>query len=139
MAVLRAAVETSDGRLVDRAGEEILCAYPTPAATVLGAVQLQDALAEARESGALPTVLGIRIGLHYGPVLIEEHRLFGDTLYTVTRLCGLAKGHQILTTGETVRTLPDRLRAVCRLVEGATLKGRYHTSDVYRFLGTIPN
>ena len=139
MDVLRSAAHASQGSVVERIGDELMCTFATPDTTVRGGIDLQDAVADARALGALPGTLGVRIGLHYGPVLADADSLFGETLYTANRVCGLARGHQILTTGETVEALAHDTRALCRFVERTTLKGKNRAHDVYQVMWSDPH
>ncbi len=130
--VLRRVVEASPGRVVERIGDELLAVFPTPTDTVRTAVDLQMAIAEARASGRIPGFLSVRIGFHYGEVLNRDDELFGDTLYTANRICSLAKGNEILTTGDTVAALPTAMRGGMRRLETRALKGKRQVHDVVR-------
>ncbi|MDP6581197.1 MAG: adenylate/guanylate cyclase domain-containing protein [Vicinamibacterales bacterium] len=131
MSVMRTAAETGQGTVIQRIADELLCTYPTRELAVWGAIALNQAVADARASGRLPGVLGVRMGLHYGPVLPDDESLFGESLYVASRVCAMARANQILTTGETIEAAPEDVRAVCRFVNRTTLKGQQTTRDVY--------
>ena len=129
--VMRAVVEASPGRVVERIGDELLTIFPTPDSTACGAIDLQTAVARARGQ-SLPGFLSVRVGFHFGAVVVQGDSLFGETLYTANRVCALAKGNQILTTGDTVSRLSADLRPRVSFVGERTLKGTHHVHDIYR-------
>ena len=130
--VMRDVVYDSPGRVVERIGDELLSVFPTADSTARAAVALQVAVAESRLSHRLPSFLSVRIGFHFGAVLVEGDELFGDTIYTANRVCALAKGNQILTTGDTVTRLAAELRVNTRFIERRTLKGKRQVHDVFQ-------
>lgn len=129
IAIMRGVVEASPGRVVERIGDELLTAFPTPESTTQAAVNLQTTIANARK-GQLPSFLALRIGFHFGAVLDHGEGLFGDTVYTANRVCSLAKGNQILTTGDTVARFPEELRKAMKFVERRALKGTQKAHDI---------
>lgn len=136
--ILREVVLAGEGRVIERIGDELLTVFPNPDSSLCGAVELQKAVARARNR-SLPTFLAVRIGMHYGPVMDEGDSVFGDTIYTASRVAALAKGNQILTTGATVARLSPLLRPRASFVEERTLRGTHHVHDIYRISWDDPD
>jgi hypothetical protein len=65
-------------------------------------------------------------------VVVQGDSLFGETIYTANRVCALAKGNQILTTGDTVSRLSADLQPRAQFVGERTLKGTHQVHDIYR-------
>jgi class 3 adenylate cyclase len=129
--VMRGVIDAGPGRVVEKIGDELLSVFPTPGSTIEGAIDLQTVLA-ANRGHALPSFLSIRVGFHFGPVTVEKDSVFGETVYTANRVCSLAKGNQILTTGETVERLPPPVRLRAHFVGERTLKGSNRIREIYR-------
>jgi adenylate cyclase len=104
---LRSVTESMGGTVVKTIGDEIMCAFTSPMDGIAAAVDMQRAVS------AMPPVKGIhsrvRIGLHWGTVLMEGGDLFGDVVNVAARVVGMAAGEQVLTTGSTIEKLADGL------------------------------
>jgi hypothetical protein len=68
--------------------------------------------------------MSIRIGTHFGPVILEGGDVFGDAVNVGARLRDVAKAGQIITTDETVQRASAAVRDKARLIDRATLPGR---------------
>jgi hypothetical protein len=66
----------------------------------------------------------VRIGCHFGPVVLESRDVFGATVHTANRMTSQAKSGQIMTTAATVAQLTPEWRAAVRQIDIATLKGQ---------------
>jgi hypothetical protein len=78
--------------------------------------------------------LAVRIGFHFGPILEDNNDVFGDTVNTASRLVGLAKASQILTSAETVAALPPALRSSLREIDHLVVKGKSETVGVFEVI-----
>ena len=93
------------GVVVKTIGDEIMCAFRDPADALAAAVEMQRALRDRQPLHGVQAK--VRIGMHGGPVLIDNGDLHGDVVNTAARVVALAKGDQILTTEETLRSIAD--------------------------------
>ena len=66
--------------------------------------------------------ISIRIGLHYGPVLVANDDVFGDTVNVAARMAQLAVSGQIITTGETVTLLSAQHRNSTRRLDALPIE-----------------
>ena len=80
------------------------------------------------------THVAIRIGCHYGPVVLEQRDVFGAAVHTANRMTSQAKAGQIMTTVTMVERLSSDWRAAVRQIDVATLKGRSHEVALYEVL-----
>lgn len=111
------------GRVVKTIGDEVMAVFDSAAQGMQAASEMQQRIDEL--SPPVPGMkLAIRVGLHFGPALIENDDVFGDTVNTAARMVGFAKAGQIITTAETVAVLPDLLRQSCREIDALAVKGK---------------
>lgn len=120
-----------DGRVVKTIGDEVMCVFPSTDLAVLAASEMQSLVASSRP-GNYPVM--IHIGLHYGPVLVEEEDIFGDAVNVAAYLTAVATPEQVLTTETTEKCLSAALKSCVRPVFRAILKGSAQESTVYQVL-----
>jgi class 3 adenylate cyclase len=119
------------GRLVKTIGDEVMCVFPDADLAVLAASDMQAQIS-ATKPGNYP--VSIHVGLHYGPVLVEENDVFGDTVNVAAYLRAAATAEQILTTDAVERCLTAALKTCVRPIFNAVLKGSEQESTVYQVL-----
>jgi hypothetical protein len=78
--------------------------------------------------------VAIRIGCHFGPVMLENRDVFGAAVHTANRMTSQAKAGQIVTTAAMVDRLSPEWRAACRQIDIATLKGQGNEVALYEVL-----
>jgi hypothetical protein len=120
-----------EGRLVKTIGDEVMCVFPSADLAVLAASDMQSQVAASRP-GNYP--VSIHVGLHYGPVLVEDDDVFGDTVNVAAYLAAAATADQILTTEATERCLSAALKSCVRPIFHAVLKGAVEESTVFQVL-----
>jgi hypothetical protein len=82
------------GTVIKTVGDEIMAAFSSSEHAVLAAAELLRHL----ESGAADQAPGLRIGMHFGEVLLEDGDLFGSTVNIAARMVEMARCGQIITT-----------------------------------------
>lgn len=129
LSLITAVVERYKGRVVKTIGDEVMCVFQRADDAVQAASEMQSQVDVKRPGKAR---VQIHIGLHYGPVLVEDADVFGDTVNAAAYLTAVAAAEQILTTEATERNLSPELRANVRPVFKAVLKGSSDESTVYQ-------
>ena len=129
--VINGVLARYEGRLVKTIGDEVMCVFPDADRAVLAASDMQ-AQVSATKPGNYP--VAIHVGLHYGPVLVEENDVFGDTVNVAAYLRAAATAEQILTTDAIERCLTAALKTCVRPIFNAVLKGSEQESTVYQVL-----
>ena len=129
--VINGVLARYEGRLVKTIGDEVMCVFPDADLAVLAASDMQ-AQVSATKPGNYP--VSIHVGLHYGPVLIEENDVFGDTVNVAAYLRAAATAEQILTTDAVERCLTAALKTCVRPIFNAVLKGSEIESTVFQVL-----
>jgi class 3 adenylate cyclase len=120
-----------EGTLVKTLGDAIFCVFPTADLAVRAAGHMQS---QVCGSCAGNHRVSIHIGIAYGPVLIQEADVFGDTVNVAAYLTKVAMQEQILTTEATGSALAPELKSSVRPIFRTVLKGATQESSVYQIL-----
>lgn len=123
--------ERYSGVLVKTIGDEILCRFPTAERAVSAAVAMQEELAADTVS---PVRLQMRMGLQWGPIIMENNDVFGDAVNVAARMSAIARAGQIITTRDTVAALPENLAAKTRLFDTTHVKGKQDSLVIYEVM-----
>ncbi len=127
---LARSTERHGGRVVDRIGDEVMSAFPGAAAAARSAVDMQRGVRGMRRRGDLPAVVSVRVGFHYGEVLEDQGRLFGDVIYTARRMATLAHREQVYFPSEIRAELDGDGGFALREVGAAVVPGKRGRYDV---------
>lgn len=124
------------GTVIKTIGDEIMCTFPTADDAANAACSMHEALLEdvTEGAGVEHTVIAIRVGLHFGPAILEGGDVFGDAVNIAARMTAQSKGGQIITTQSTVELLSPILRASTRFVDRAPIKGKKEEIDIYELI-----
>lgn len=102
--VFRAAIESSQGRVVDMAGDSVLAVFDTATGAVIAALAVQAAINPLADAAPEERRMRFRIGVHLGDVIEKsDGTIYGDGVNIAARLEGLALPGGI-TVSESIRT-----------------------------------
>lgn len=132
LSLLSQAVTDNSGSVIKTIGDEVMATFPDVEASVLAAASIVQAVGEAFPDGS--TKLDVSIGLHFGPVLVEDGDVFGGTVNIASRLVKLANPGQVLTSQATVEPLPERLSSKTRAIGTFPVKGKRDVMKVFEIL-----
>ncbi len=107
--IARSVVRQSGGVVVKTTGDGIHAVFENPADAVLGALRLQQAIADPRATGDVP--LSVRCGIHTGVCEERDGDFFGSAVNRAARLMSAAHGGQVLLSMAVVSLAGDRLPA----------------------------
>mgnify|MGYP006428452589 FL=1 len=124
LAIMTSATQDQGGALIKTIGDEIMARFDQPESACLAARAMQR---EARIAG-----LALRIGLAYGPTLVEAGDVFGDTVNDAAFVVRVARANQVLLTHALVQKLSQPLRADCQPFDRVAIKGERERSLIYR-------
>ncbi len=134
--VMTRVVSEHGGTIIKTIGDEVMCTFPQADAAVKAAMDLQESVSDelsARDAG-VPRGLSIRVGLHYGPAIVDGGDVFGDAVNIAARMAGQAKGGQIIMTQFIVEALTPKLRANTRCLDLIPVKGKRDHIQVHEVL-----
>ncbi len=132
--IMRQATENYGGTVVKTVGDEVMATFPSSDDAMNAANQMQQRITNAMRVGADQHRVAIRIGCHFGAVVVEDRDIFGAAVHTANRMTSQAKAGQILTTQAVVEELTPQWRALARQIDVATPKGQSDEVAVFEVL-----
>src|SRR5215472_1658279 len=132
--VMRSATEQRQGTVIKTMGDEVMATFPSADCALNAAAQMQQQISSHAQLKVEGQPVSIRIGCHFGPVMLENRDVFGAAVHTANRMTSQAKAGQIVTTAATVEHLSPDWRAACRQIDVATLKGQGSEVVLYEVL-----
>jgi class 3 adenylate cyclase len=106
---------------------ELMGTLPSADAAAAAAIEFRKQVSDAKTIAGVP--IEVRVGFHFGDVILKGGEPFGDTVSIAGAMRGKAKPGQILTTGPTVERLAPAWRSTARRIDG--IVGKHFQIDVY--------
>ena len=122
-------VDECGGAVQEIIGDEIMARFIQVDAAVQCAVsihQCADAFAKDSEHEIL-----MRIGMHWGLAIVEDGRMFGDTVNVASRVSSIAQGGQTIVTEALIENASARWRAIARRFDTTKVKGKSEPVVIY--------
>jgi adenylate cyclase len=145
--LMRTATDQNKGSVIKTMGDEVMATFASADDALNAAAQMQRQIAAHPVLQVEGQPVALRIGCHFGPVVVESRDVFGATVHTANRMTSQAKAGQIMTTAATVERLSPEWRASVRQIDIAMLKGQgaevtlfevlWQTDDVTSMLPSI--
>src|ERR1700690_3278988 len=132
--VMREATEQHSGSVIKTIGDEVMSSFPTADDALNAAGQMQKQIVAHTELRVEGQPVAIRIGCHFGPVMLESRDIFGASVHMANRMTSQAKAGQIITTAATVERLSPEWRASVRQIDIATIRGQGSEVALYEVL-----
>ena len=132
--VMREATEQHSGSVIKTIGDEVMSTFPTADDALNAAGEMQKQIAAHTELRVDGQPVAIRIGCHFGSVVLEARDVFGSSVHTANRMTSQAKAGQIITTAATVERLSPEWRASVRQIDVATIRGQGGEIALYEVL-----
>jgi class 3 adenylate cyclase len=131
---MQAATEQNHGTVIKTMGDEVMATFPTADDSLNAAAQIQRSISSHPALQVEGQPVSVRIGCHFGPVVLESRDVFGATVHTANRMTSQAKSGQIMTTAATVAQLSQEWRAAVRQIDIATLRGQGNEISLYEVI-----
>jgi adenylate cyclase len=145
--LMQGATEANKGTVIKTIGDEVMATFPTADDALNAAAQIQRSITSHPALQIESHAVSVRIGCHFGPVVLERHDVFGATVNTANRMTSQAKSGQIVTTAATVAMLSPDWQASVRQIDLATLsvqgaevmlyEAMWQTDDITSMLPSI--
>ena len=119
---LAKAVASNGGAVIKTLGDGLVCQFPDADAALNAACDMM--VAASGVDSASGSELAIKVGFTYGPVVLKDDDVFGDTVNVCARLVALGSPEQVLTTQQTVDALSASLQTRCRQLYPMKVKGK---------------
>ena len=129
--IARVVVENG-GEVVEVVGDEVMCRFDDANAAVLCACCIQEHIEHYSNTQRIS--MSVRIGMHCGPAIIEDGRMFGDSVNVAARMAAIARGRQIITSEQVVNHLRTDLKCLTRRFDEVRVKGKQEPLVIYDLL-----
>jgi len=112
-----------DGKVIKTVGDAIISTFPSTGNAIEAAKSMQMAMKDGFfcDGRAVPPV-NIHIGIHFGPVVIDNEDIFGDAVNVTARVVDYANPQQIVTTRAAIENLPDDASHFTKYITRITAK-----------------
>jgi adenylate cyclase len=132
--IMRTATELNQGTVIKTIGDEIMATFPTADSALNAASRMQHDIRSNADLRVDSQPVAIRIGGHFGPVVLENRDIFGAAVHTANRMTSQAKAGQIMVTGAMVDRLAPEWRSAVRQIDIATLRGKASEDELFEVL-----
>ena len=93
-------VKEYGGSLIKEVGDSVMVYFPDVHNALKASIKMQHRFAAYNQGSGTKNEIRIRIGLHFGKVIIEEKDIYGDVVNVAAKLTNLASGDQIFVSRE---------------------------------------
>ena len=83
---MRSATEQHQGTVIKTMGDEVMATFPSADEALNAAAQMQQQISVHAQLKVDGQAVAIRVGCHYGPVVLENRDVFGATVHTANRM-----------------------------------------------------
>ncbi len=122
IALMTRATDAHGGEVIKTMGDEIMATFAGVNEAAEAAAAMQRFISEDLDVDDVP--VAIRVGFHFGPVMLEDGDVFGGAVHTANRMTSQAKAAQIITTAAAVSHMSADWKSWTRQIDLATLKGK---------------
>jgi adenylate cyclase len=132
--LMRGSTERNRGTVIKTIGDEILAIFPTANDAVNAAAEMQHDIGWHPSLTVQGQHVAIRIGCHFGPVVLENRDIFGSSVHTANRMTSQAKAGQIVLTSDMVGRLTPEWRACTRQIDVTSVRGQSEEIELFEVL-----
>ncbi len=119
---MRIVVETKRGRVVKHTGDGLMAVFNDADSAADATLAIHQNLKELPYAPEQQR-LAVRIGFHFGPVVVSGTDVFGETVNFAARLAELASPGKAITSAETARRLGPEWRSVLHALPPRVIRG----------------
>ncbi len=123
-----------DGRVIKTVGDAIISTFPSADNAITAAKLMQEDMAEYFPGTSDVPAIYIHIGLHFGPVVVENEDIFGDAVNTTARVVDYANPRQTIVTREIIDQLPADSLHHTRYITNITAKNIAGELELFEIL-----
>ena len=123
-----------NGDVIKTMGDEVMSTFQSADEAMQASADMQQRITNGNFANRDNIKVSIRIGCHFGHVVVEEKDIFGSAVATANRMTSQAKAGQIVTTESTVELLSKDWKSVARQIGVATLRGQLDEVALYEVL-----
>jgi class 3 adenylate cyclase len=132
--IMKQATDQYGGSVIKTMGDEVMSTFPSADDAMNAASQMQQRITNNSQIGADGIRVAIRIGCHFGSIVVADRDIFGAAVHTANRMTSQAKAGQIITTAVTVEQLSGEWKALVRQIDIAVVRGQSDEVAVFEVL-----
>jgi len=122
------------GNVIKTVGDAIIATFPAADNAIEAAKSMQQAMTDDFFSiGDMPPI-NIHIGIHFGPVVVDNEDIFGDAVNTASRVVDYANPRQIVATRAAIDNLPDDSTHFTKYIAKITAKNIAGELELYEII-----
>jgi class 3 adenylate cyclase len=88
------------GKLIKALGDSVMASFVNPLEAFKAAIRMQQQFRIYNNEKSVQDQASVRIGVHYGNVIVEEKDIFGDVVNVASKLTNMSNGGEIYVTQE---------------------------------------
>jgi len=116
-----------DGEIVKYIGDEVLCRFGDPDKGFNAALEMQEATVS---NDPTKKILKIKVGMDYGPVIVDGNDVFGDTVNVAARMASIATTGQIIISQNMQARLSPRNQEKGQIIDRVPVRGKAAPIDL---------
>jgi class 3 adenylate cyclase len=110
------------GTIIKTIGDAFMVKFEDPLDAVNCAIRMQQEIAEGNRKEKKARRLKMRVGIHYGEVVVRDNDIFGDAVNIAARLEPQAKAEQICISEEVYKSVKREVTVVIKSIGKKPLK-----------------
>jgi class 3 adenylate cyclase len=130
--LLKQEVARHKGTMIKTIGDEVMCTFPNALRAAQAARAMHSVIDSEKPGGEHP--IAVRIGLHFGDVILKANDVFGDTVNTAARIASITRARQTMTTQEVIDALPADFGHRAVPITRASFRGKQDALEVFQLL-----
>jgi len=125
-------VSAYGGKVIKLIGDSIMASFAVPAEAFKAAIKMQQKFKVADNDKYSPGNIGVRVGIHYGRVIVENNDIYGDVVNVASKLTNLAYGGQIFISGDIYNLVKNIPHVHFELVPNWHIKNIPYRIEAYK-------
>lgn len=130
--LLKQEVARHKGALIKTIGDEIMCTFPNVLQAAKAARAMHLAVDSKKPGGEHP--IAVRVGLHFGDVILKANDVFGDTVNVAARIASITRAQQTMTTQDVINALPEDFEGKVVPITRTSFRGKQDEMAVFQLL-----
>lgn len=133
-AIIKAAVEKHEGRIVNSIGDGTMCEFKSAVKAVACALEIQEEIREYNKEKGEQDKIMLRIGIHLGDVIVKCRDVFGEGVNIASRIVNIAEGGDICVSHSVVEQVHHSLDVSAISLGAKKLKNIKGPVEIFRIL-----
>ncbi len=129
-----AIVEDYGGSLIKEVGDSVMVYFPDALNALKASIKMQHQFNSYNKNNESNNEIHIRVGIHFGKVIVEEKDIYGDVVNVAAKLTNLANGDQVFISHEVYELTKDISSAKFELVNFWNMKNVPTGLTIYKVI-----